>query len=135
MKSIHRHGCVGIENGTSDNRRRDAKVCGFGRRSNADCSARAGHVHQNWRGESTGQAALKTSRDTKRERSGRLLKDGKLQMLLKPDTYIKLEPAFEDAFFDEEMTFCQVIRNNKRKITGFRISLSRVRNLLFTKVN
>ncbi|MES1217735.1 MAG: serine hydrolase domain-containing protein [Bacteroidota bacterium] len=62
-----------------------------------------------------------------------VVKDGNLQLLLHPDTYIKLDPVYADAFSDGE-TFCQFLRNNKKKVTGFTITVSRVRNLLFTKI-
>jgi CubicO group peptidase (beta-lactamase class C family) len=63
-----------------------------------------------------------------------IMKAGKLNILVHPDTYIKLEPAFADGFFDEDMSFYQAVRNAKKKITGFTVSVSRVRNLLFTKI-
>jgi CubicO group peptidase (beta-lactamase class C family) len=63
-----------------------------------------------------------------------LVKEGKLNILVHPDTYIKLDPAFADGFFDEDMSFYQAIRSTKKKVTGFTVSVSRVRNLLFTKI-
>lgn len=63
-----------------------------------------------------------------------IIKEGKLNILVHPDTYIKLQPAFADAFFDDDMSFYQAVRNRKKKLIGLTVSVSRVRNLLFTKI-
>ena len=64
-----------------------------------------------------------------------LIKEGKLQLFMHPDTYISLDEPFEDGFFDSDGSFYRFIRNSKKKVTGFTITVSRVRNLLFTKIN
>ncbi|MGC4034798.1 MAG: serine hydrolase domain-containing protein [Chitinophagaceae bacterium] len=63
-----------------------------------------------------------------------LVKEGKLQAFIHPDTYIKLNEPIQDGFFDEDGSYYRFIRNSKKKITGFEITVSRVRNLLFTKI-
>jgi len=64
-----------------------------------------------------------------------LIKEGKLQLFMHPDTYVSLDEPFEDGFFDGDGSFYRFIRNSKKKVTGFTITVSRVRNLLFTKIN
>ena len=64
-----------------------------------------------------------------------LIKEGKLQLFMHPDTYISLDEPFEDGFFDGDGSFYRFIRNSKKKVTAFTITVSRVRNLLFTKIN
>jgi Beta-lactamase len=64
-----------------------------------------------------------------------LIKNGKLQLFVHPDTYLALDERFEDGFFDDDGSFYRFIRNSKKKVTGFTITVSRVRNLLFTKTN
>ena len=64
-----------------------------------------------------------------------LIKSGKLQVLMHPDTYLPLDEPLEDGFFDEDGSYYRFTRNSKKKVTGFTITVSRVRNLLFTKIN
>lgn len=62
------------------------------------------------------------------------LKDGKLQLWMHPDTYLQLDPQLQDGFFDEDGSYYRFIRNSKKKVTGFAITVSRVRNLIFDKL-
>jgi CubicO group peptidase (beta-lactamase class C family) len=63
------------------------------------------------------------------------VKDAKLQLFMHPDTYLALDERFEDGFFDENESFYRFVRNSKGNVTGFKMTVSRVRNLLFKKMN
>lgn len=64
-----------------------------------------------------------------------VIEDGKLVAQHQRHSDIKLEPTKTDMFLGEQWFFRQVrfIRDNESRITGFRLSGGRVRNLLFDR--
>jgi hypothetical protein len=61
------------------------------------------------------------------------MKDGKLNLFMQPDKWFELTPTYKDAFeFGLGNLFFTVDRNGK--ITGFKASVDRARNIEFRKI-
>jgi len=62
------------------------------------------------------------------------VKDGRLWLLRHGDERTALTPSFTDAFFDTDESLFQFIRDKRKKVTGFTVSIPRARNVLFTRL-
>jgi len=63
------------------------------------------------------------------------VKDGKLKLLRKKLRTHEVEPTFKDAVYIPQLGFVRFERDAKGKITGFRLTAGRIRNLAFKRAS